>query len=326
MKKGSVIKFFYGLVTIMKKKSIALIIILSLLGLGILLTITGIAMGGTLRTFSVSPEKTAKGVSHELKDISLTDDTDIQKLDLNLSAHSVKIRKGNSFSVEGGTLSENKVENGTWHVKTILSNHAVNLFGFHLPLPIYQNYEDNDVTITIPENVTLQEADFDLAAADVNIESLNCNVINLKLSAGSLRINDINAQTLNTSVSAGSIQIEQYHITQEASLSGKMADIKLGSDDNDTQNLCNNLKASCTMGDIKIYGKLTGENTLDCTMGDIKANLTGTKYNYDIVSSSSTLGSVSHDNDKKSGTKTDTPLFGTLDLDCTMGDIKISYQ
>lgn len=311
----------------MKKTSIAFIILSVLLGLGILFSIIGIAMGGTIHTLSLTIEKTDKTVSHELKNISLTDDTDIQKLDLDLSAHSVKICTGSSFSVTGGTLTENKVENGTWHVQAKPSKYLFSVWGYRIRLPFYGNDDsENEITITIPDNITLQKASLELSAVNVSIGSLNCNSIQLNLSAGASQISDINAQTIDASVSAGNIEVDQFNITQKASFSGNMADIQLGTDENYSQNICNNLDISCTMGSIEIFGKLTGKNALNCTMGSIDTNLIGSKYNYNVNSASSTLGEIDYKDKKYNESPSDTTLYGTLDLDCTMGDITVSYH
>lgn len=323
----------------MKKKSIFFTILGSFLGLGIVLIIIGTVLGGRFKMWNIQPEKSRKSVSTELPNVSLTDTTDIQKLDLELSASSIKICVGDTFRIQGNYLSTNEVNDGTWTVESNLSDHfyTVNIFGLaHLPIPYFNHRNDDmdNITITIPDNITLEEVDLDLKAATVTIEELNCDTLDLELAAGDLTIDSINAKEADLDLSTGDITIKQYNITKSASLDCNLGNISLGSRQYAKNNICNSLEADCSMGDIDIYGKLTGESYLDCSMGNITLNLVGSHANYDVAHSDISMGDINYttkDFTKKSNnsdnlsTTTDTTLYGTLNFSCSMGDIDVCY-
>jgi len=325
---------------IVMKKNIFLSILGACLGIGIILIIIGIALGGRLHSFnlSISPLGYRSDVSHELPDITIEDTNNIHSLDFDLSAGSIKIRRGDTFSIKGGHLSKNEVSGKTWKVT---SNHSygISIFGkkIYLPTVFYWGDSEKDsnetITITIPEYATLRQADMDLKAADIDIDALHCEKnIDIEVSAGDLTIDDIEAANVSLDLSAGNICIKKYRITDEASFDCSLGNITLGTNKYAEQNECNNLEADCSLGNIDVYGKLTGENILDCSMGDITLNLAATYSNYSIDGTDISLGDInfttknflpgkdntvkeSHDNSK----------FGSLDLSCSMGNIDVYY-
>lgn len=309
----------------MKKKSILLIIISSCLGIGIVLMLVGLAMGANLTNSNFKSrfwtKDDTKNVSHELKNVSLTDTSDIKNLDFDLFAGDIEIVEGDSFSISGGKLATNKVENGTWKLSTSREKTILNFI--HVKLPFFSDDDyDNDVTITIPANTTFSDVSLDLAAGEIKIEKLCADNINIQTSAGSTKADYITASKVDLDVSAGDINIGQFAISNSADIECNAGDIKLGNQNTVAQNWCNDLEADCSAGSLDIYGKLTGSSSIDVNMGDIELGLLGSKSNYDFKSASATLGKIKYKNE---GTATDTSVFGELELDCTMGDIKVSF-
>jgi len=323
----------------MRKKSIFFAILGSLLGLGIVLTIVGVSLGGRLQSISISPDRNGKSsISKTPQNITLPENN-IQKLDFDLAASSIEICRGETFSIQGIQLSENKVIDGVWTVESRLADHfyTIDIFGIaKLPIPFREHRHDkmDDIVITIPANTNLEDIDMELSASSVNIEDLNSRNIDLELSAGDLTIGSITAIEADVSASAGDITIKQYNISQDISLDCSLGKISFGSRQNAEDNICKNLEADCSMGDIDVYGKLTGNNYLDCSMGNISVNLIGSHANYQINNSDSTFGSInystkkftqkSHDTGDVSANP-DTDIYGTLDFDCSMGNIDICY-
>ncbi|MCI8377850.1 MAG: DUF4097 domain-containing protein [Lachnospiraceae bacterium] len=323
----------------MKKKSAFFAILGTLLGIGIVLTIVGVSLGGRLQSMSIRLGKNNKSsVSNQIQNISLPE-KDIKKLDFDLAASSIKIRRGETFGIQGSLLSVNKAQNGVWTVESRLSDHfdTVNIFGIvNLPIPFREDRQDkaDKIVITIPENAELEEIDMELKASTVNIENLNSKNIDLELSAGDLTIDSITAAKADLSVSAGDITIKQYNISEDISLDCSVGKISFGSRQYAESNVCSNLEADCSMGDIDVYGKLTGDNYLDCSMGSISVNLVGSNANYQIKNSDSTFGSINYSTKqftKKSNSygdisvNPDTNIYGTLGFDCSMGSIDICY-
>ncbi len=317
----------------MKKRKLFFAILSSLFGLGIILIIVGLVFGGQIYGLSIGPLKNHKSVSHELSGISLTDTKDIKKLDFDLSAHDITFCQGDSFKISGGILSKNEVRDGIWRVQSNLSDHAFTfqIFGMRIPFLKTKNWEDeeNEITITLPSNIKLDDITLDLSASDIEIDQLQCETAIIGLSAGSLSADSLIADTLNLSVSAGDIDIDQYQIAKSAELDCNMGDIAFGGSKCAFGNICNNLSADCAMGNIDIYGKLTGNTTVDCSMGDMALNLVGLQGNYNTSHASHSLGSINHSERRHRahgrGQAIPTELYGDLDLNCSVGDIDITY-
>ena len=324
------------------KKNIFLSILGSCLGIGIVLIIIGMALGARFHNFnlSIAPWEDNADVSHTLPNISLTDTRDIQSLDFDLSAAKIKIRPGDTFSIKGGHLSKNEISGNTWKVVAKQSR-GINIFGrrIYIPLPRFfyagnsKNNSNETITITIPENIMLEQIDMDLKAVDIDIDTLRCEEdIEIDVAAGDLTIDNIEAARVSLDLSAGDACIKKYRITEEASCDCSVGNITFGTNKYAEQNECRNLEADCSLGNIDVYGKLTGENTLDCSMGDITLNLIGTYANYNINGTDTTLGDINFSTknflpggDTTVREATDTSKFGSLDLSCTMGNIDVYY-
>lgn len=324
------------------KKNIFLSILGSCLGIGIVLIIIGMALGARFHNFnlSISPLEDDTDVSHTLPGISLTDTRDIQSLDFDLSAGTIKICYGDTFSIKGGHLSKNEISGNTWKV-TSRHSYGISFFGkrVYIPLPHFIYSEDSKktsketITITIPENITLEQAEMDLKAVDIDIEALRCEKdVEIEVSAGDLTIDSVEAAQISLDLSAGDVCIKEYKITDEAICDCSLGNITFGTNKYAEQNVCNNLEADCSLGNIDIYGKLTGKNILDCSMGDITLNLIGTYANYNIDGTDTSLGDINfstknflHGKDITVQESHDTSKFGSLDLSCTMGNIDVYY-
>lgn len=320
------------------KKNIFIKILGGCLVIGIILIIAGVAMGGRLQgaNLSIHPFGENSNVSHELSYSPQSDNMDIQRLDFDLSANSIRIQSGEIFSIKGGRLSKNEVSGGTWKVVTEHS-YGISFFGkrVYLPLPdfFYNNDSKKTITITIPKNTRLTQIEMDLKAVDIDIDALHCSKdIEIDIAAGDLTIDSVEAATVSLDLSAGDVCIKQYNITEEASCDCSVGDITFGTRKYAEQNVCNNFEADCSLGNIDVYGKLTGENTLDCSLGDITLNLTGSNANYSIDGTDSSLGDISfstrnflHEGESEIKTSPDSSVFGSLDLSCSLGNIDVYY-
>ncbi|MCI8779442.1 MAG: DUF4097 domain-containing protein [Lachnospiraceae bacterium] len=317
----------------MKKTSIFLIVLSSIFGLGVILTLTGLALGGKIYSFSIGNRVTnspGKSVSHTLPDISLTDTTDIQSLDFDLTANDIEIKTGTKYSISGGRLSENTVENGVWTIKSYYSDYfyEIDIFGLDLPIPRFWRKNENfeKITVTLPEGIDLQDVTIDAGAAKLNIDFLGCNTIGLEVSAGDANIQSLSAETADISVDVGKLNIEQYQITGSADIECSVGDLNLGSKRYANDNLCSSLNVECALGNVDIYGKLMKNSSIDCSMGDIELNLAGISANYFIEKTSQSLGDINFSgyyNSKQQQSADE--VYGVLELSCSMGDININY-
>jgi len=314
----------------MKKKSIFLIIISSILGLGVILILVGLAFGGKVYSFSIGRNKTesSESVSHELPAISLSDTKDIQNLDFDLSANKIEVKNGKEFSVQGGRLSENTVENGVWTIKSYFSDYfyKFELFGLSLPFPRARNTKKDyeKITITLPQDIKLQDITITAAASELDIDLLNCETFDLDVSAGDVSIKSLFTDTADISLSAGELDIDKYRILQSGDIDCKVGDLNLGEKKYAKENLCSNLDVTCSVGDADVYGKLTNNSYITCSLGDITLYLAGGQSNYSVDHSSNSLGDITFNGESRMSSASD-EIYGTLDVDCTLGDIDVYY-
>lgn len=297
----------------MKKQGKFFIIICCMFATGILLSIIGVVMGGTLSEASITEDN----FSTKRIDKIMDNTTEIQSLCLNLSASDVVLKEGSEFSIKGNGITRCEIKNGTWYV----TSHPKKRFRLLSIFPLYSN--SRKVTITLPTARTFKKISIDAKAVDCNIDRLNCEELDASVAAGSVKIGTLQSNLADISISAGDIKIQTYQIRGEADISCHMGDIKMGSKSTRENNLCNNLDISCNMGDIKYYGKLTGENDVAVTMGDMTLMLVGTANHYHF-NSDVVMGDINNDDTDTS--RQPEVLYGTGDLSCTMGNISISYQ
>ena len=303
-----------------KKKHIILILSGILFLLGVLLILVGMILGVDYDELTISSHSvTTQTVSHTIETTASDDPSTVHKLDFDLFAGNIIIKSGDDFSVSGGKLSKNVIEDGVWKVKT--SKHK------KLSELIRHTFTSSDthtgtITITIPDSAALTEVHLELSAGNVKINTLKADTIKLGVSAASTKADTIQAKNVSLDVAAGSMTIDQFTINDKASIDCSAGDIKLGSKDNAAKNVCNNLKADCSAGSLDLYGKLTGSSDLQVHMGDITLGLAGAKNNYNFNSASATMGDIRYKNE---GTTTDTTVYGDVSLDCTMGNIKVTF-
>lgn len=306
----------------MKKQGKFLIITGFIFALGIFLSIIGIALGGSLAEASITQDKFTTKTFRKTMDNA----TEIHSISFDVSASDVTLKEGSDFSIEGTGISKCEIKNGTWKVSSKIKNTF--LWGL-FPIKvgnwnIFGTKSNRKITVTIPRDHALKEVSLDAKAIDWRIDRLNCQELDIDVAAGTIRIDDLISNETNISVSAGDVRIQSFQIGGEADISCRMGDIRLGSEDTRANNLCNKLEAECSMGDVRYYGKLTGENEVDVTMGSIRLSLTGSASQYDF-SSNVTLGDVSHKNNNTSPENA-ASLFGTGNLSCTMGNISVTYS
>lgn len=306
----------------MKKRRNYLITLCCMFALGILLVIVGGAMGGNLADASITQDK----FEDKAIDKTINDSSDIKNLSVDVEAMDVVLKEGSEFSVKGNGVSKCEVKNGTLNIVSRFQR-KFRLFHF-IPLSlslsnIFGDKSDRKITITIPAGRQLSEISLDASAIDFKIDRLSCEKLNINVAAGSIRIDELDSNKADISVSAGDIRVNSFQIRGEGKFECNMGDIRLGNKETRTANLCNRLNADCSMGDVKYYGKLTGETDVDVTMGAISLMLTGAMSQYSF-STDTVLGDINH-SDIPTSEKADT-VYSTGHLSCTMGDISVSYS
>ena len=134
----------------MKKQGKFLMITGIIFSLGILLSIIGIALGGSLAQASITEDKFNTKTFRKTMDNA----TEIHSLSFDVSASDVTLKEGDNFSIEGTGINKSTVENGTWKVSSKLKNSL--LWGL-FPIKvgnwnIFGTKEGRKITVTIPRD------------------------------------------------------------------------------------------------------------------------------------------------------------------------------
>lgn len=172
-------------------------------------------------------------------------DSEIESLDVEISAAALEIVKGDRFSVESNhkylTVRE---ENGTLSIaeeKTVFGGSSGGV----------------RVVLTVPDGFVFEDASISAGAGKVDIAVLSANTLTLDLGAGATEIGCLNVQT-RSKVNSGT---------------GKLT-IRDGE--------LHDLSMDIGVGKLELTGKLTGRCTVDYGIGDAELHLLGNKEDYQI--------------------------------------------
>lgn len=191
--------------------------------------------------------------------------------------------------IEGFGQIQTYVENGTLYV-TGGQNAFVTEFG--------------DVAISVPDGETLQKIEINLGAGDMDIFGLNGEEVEISVGAGDITIESVYAKKIEVSVGAGEVEIADGDMKDvEVSVGMGLADI--------TGNISGNLDGSVAMGQLLVEVKDSTEKehnyNISCVAGEVRIG--GRSY-------AGVGNSMEIDNEADT----------TYNLDCSMGNIQISFQ
>lgn len=183
-----------------KAAKILLIVSLSLLAVGGAIFGVGLAMGGTLSYgFAYVDGK----VVYTNSDTNKNETKELQsfkKVQVNTSVIDIIIKKGDKFEISydlpESFVPSYEIKNDTLYVST--DNHS---FSFNFGFLFNKN---NAITITVPQNDSLDYVEIEGSTADITLEDLNASG-KIKLSTGALLLKNINGKRLDCETSTGSI-------------------------------------------------------------------------------------------------------------------------
>lgn len=313
----------------MKSKYIFPAILLPIFLIGIILTVIGVAMGGTLFSYSVDSDP-GEGYQNGIVSLSAGEAADLHSIDWKLSTSQVKVISGDHFEISGDGVYQSYVKDGTWYIKTKKRTARLFFLTHSIEIPYFWNWHwNNDSasnTIMIPRDTAFQSADIRISAGELIGETLEADNLTLKVGAGEGEWQQIKAKHLTVDVGAGSSTINQLTVTDNCEAKCGAGELVLGKDDYTRVNSIANLQGECAAGELDVCGKLTENNNLKCAMGEIDLTLAGTKTNYSI-SQNASMGEINiHDNDISNQSGNNTETFGNLSLKCSMGEIVVDFE
>ena len=202
------------------------------------------------------------GISYltdSLNDAINSDDTSIERIDenqeveefskmkLDISASNLTIKlEGNSYKVETYQIPKNTKIESKDGILEIKNNKKLN-----------KSDSKSRITIYLPEDVELEEADIQVGAGIVDVTGLIAKNVEFDFGAGNVNMQNISVKN-NAKIECGAGQA----IIKNSELAN--ADIEAG------------------VGKLVYSGDLTGNAQIDCGVGDVELELTGDAEKYAI--------------------------------------------
>ena len=202
------------------------------------------------------------GISYltdSLNDAINSDDSSIERIDenqeveefskmkLDISASNLTIKlEGNSYKVETYQIPKNTKIESKDGILEIKSNKKLN-----------KSDSKSSITIYLPEDVELEEADIQVGAGIVDVTGLIAKNVEFSFGAGNVNMQNITVKN-NAKIECGAGQA----IIKNSELAN--ANIEAG------------------VGKLVYSGDLTGNTQIDCGVGDVELELTGDAEKYAI--------------------------------------------
>ena len=202
------------------------------------------------------------GISYltdSLNDAINSDDSSIERIDenqeveefskmrLDISASNLTIKlEGNSYKVETYQIPKNTKIESKDGILEIKNNKKLN-----------KSDSKSRITIYLPEDVELEEADIQVGAGIVDVTGLIAKNVEFDFGAGNVNMQNISVKN-NAKIECGAGQV----IIKDSELAN--ADIEAG------------------VGKLVYSGDLTGNAQIDCGVGDVELELTGDAEKYAI--------------------------------------------
>lgn len=188
---------------------------------------------------------TSKNTTETVK-TAISPEGDIENLDIDVAAASLKIVTGDTLKAETDSKYITLTQKGT-----TLEIEEKNI-------KLFSNRKSGMVIITLPENLLLKKTDIDAGAGEIDISALNTEKLDMDLGAGAVRINNLTASAkADIDGGAGIIEIEQTSV--------------------------NDLDLDMGVGELKLNAVLSGDSQIDCGVGEADITLTGSKNDYTVM-------------------------------------------
>lgn len=222
----------------------------------------------------------------------------VRNLNLDIGGGMLRIQQGSSMSFrkEGGSETQYYIEGDTFYIK------QGGLIGDG----------EAELTLTLPEDISLDEVLIDMAAGQVVTTGLLiAKDVEIDMAAGEITLEEVKADSFLADVATGSILVEKLD-AEECDTNVSMGSITL-------QNsvVTGNLNAAVSMGDISVSLRDSYENhsyDVNCGMGDVEiVTERGEKRGFSGIGGSTELIGKNAAGDS------------LYDLSCSMGSIYMEF-
>lgn len=159
------------------------------------------------------------------------------------------------------------------------------------------NNKASDITLYVPENITLEKLNFKAGAGDIQIKQLKVNKLNLELGAGNL-------------------SVENITVNKESKINGGVGKVVID------KSVLSNLNLDAGIGEFTITSTLIGDNDIDLGIGKFTLNLLGSDYE---INAKKGLGSFTIDGDKINNDTTVGSGKQRVNIESGIGEVLVKY-
>ena len=296
-------------------KQIKIIIAIGIIG--ILIMVAGYVMGsGPSSIPTIFSESNVPAGAASLKDVSTEE---IHSIELNLFASKISIKSGENFDMSGSGEFDCYVENGTLHAGATENKRSTKILGISVPSKWICGY--GSYVLVIPPNAKLDQITINTNHSNLTCDSLIASKININVKHGNLITDTLSADNASINV-GGRFTASKTKIERTGTITSKQ-NLYVGTSRSSKESVLNNTTLSNKRGGITLYGKLTGNGSLQSDAGNIETVLSGTASNYTIPSNehltvhSSAIDSSDGKNQKQ---------FGTVSINASRGNASVSFE
>lgn len=211
--------------------------------------------------------------------IDVTGESIFENISINASALQIKIKTGNKYDVSySGSdkyMPTAEIDGSTLNITQSDVNYL-------------HNGSSAKLTITLPEDLSLNDVTIYTDVADVELSSLNIDTLTLQTNVGDIDIKSCTIRAAGITSDVGDVDLEKCE-TEEVTIECHLGDVECKKTTYSSMDITNN------MGDVDLeYEKGSSYNiTAECDAGSVKVDGQSYGQSYQDTSSGSDAGMIS---------------------------------
>ncbi len=329
-----------------------------IIGIGLILAVTGFSMGGK---FGIIKSNTGYKILDK-EDIVIKNEelSDFKSIEINSNLDKIDIIKSDKYGIEiEYGKNENEVnyliKDGKLVIKQENSQGIMNNIHFG----VVNIYMPNYIKVYVPNEVDLDTIDVKSSTTNFTMDSVNANEISINCSYGKIDAKNVVTKDLKLDMKSGNVKLENIKSNNNAVLKNSYGNMKIKNSefnvlsnymnngnfemdnvkvDNETIDskygkikannlIANGLKVESNNGDIDLDGEFKGITSISSRYGNIKfrTNIAKELYNYSVLCD---YGNINIDGDKfeKKVQNNGNNTQNTIDITSSNGDINMDFK
>lgn len=282
------------------------------------------------KTREVTGQSVAELTEDEMKNVkNLTIDVGMTEINVERGDMFEIVQKevGSGFHIWKYKLFENtelryEIDGNTLYITDNSSDGVIRFFGNStISIPFIGNLGSvSKYEITLPENLSLDDVVIDTGACNISVDELQAEDVDIDIGAGEIRFEKLTCDDLNADIGVGEFRIDELYVRNSTVINLNMGEVRI--EDGEYRNV----ETEVNMGELRMGGKLEGENSFDCDMGEIYLNLAHPK-DYYAITAEKAMGEIHIDGSKKGDYDSEPKNYSaTINADVSMGEIHMEFQ